>query len=160
MPPAMKKSAKRAAPKAAPKKAAVKPRLLSGGNPQIAMGDGEAPVRAYMAAAPGWKRAACERLDALITRTVPQVRKAVKWNSPFYGLDGQGWFLSFHIFNKYVKVNFFFGRQLSPMPPVESKDKHARYVHISENEPVDEKQLAAWIKQASRIPGWQLGTGP
>jgi hypothetical protein len=131
-----------------------KPVLLSGGNPQIAKADGDAPVQAYIAAIPDWKRDAARRLDALVVRTVPHVRKAVKWNSPFYGVEGQGWFLSFHCFTKYLKVTFFRGRSLNPIPPVESKDRHARYFHIYENEPYDEKVLASWIEQASEIPGW------
>jgi hypothetical protein len=136
------------------KKAAKKPVLLSGGNPQIAKADGDAPVQAYIAAIPGWKRDAARRLDALIVRTVPSVRKAVKWNSPFYGIDGHGWFLSFHCFTKYIKVAFFRGMSLSPVPPVESKDKHARYFHIHEDEPLDEERVASWIRQASQLPGW------
>ena len=138
--------------KAAPKKTGVV--LLSGDNPQIAKGDGDAPVQAYIAAIPGWKRDAAARLDALITRTVPDVRKAVKWNSPFYGVEGQGWFVSFHCFTKYLKVAFFRGAALTPVPPVESKDKNTRYVHIYQDDAPDEAQLAKWIKQAAAIPGW------
>ncbi len=133
---------------------AGEPVLLAGGNPQIAKGDGDAPVQAYIAAMPGWKRDIGERLDALVVRTVPEVHKAVKWNSPFYGLEGQGWFLGFHCFTKYVKVTFFRGSSLRPMPPVASKDENARYVHISEGDQFDEAQLAAWVEQASRLPGW------
>ena len=129
------------------------PALLSGGNPQIAKADGNAPVRAYIAAMPGWKRAVGTQLDALIIRTVPTVRKAVKWNSPFYGIDGQGWFLSFHVFTRYVKVTFFRGAALRPLPPGASKHKAVRYLDIRE-EGFDEAQLAAWIKQAASIPGW------
>jgi hypothetical protein len=160
----VKKTVKRAATKAAkPRKSAsparksakaAKPKLLSGDNPQIAKGDGDAPVQAYIAAIPGWKRDAAKRLDALITRTVPGVRKAVKWNSPFYGVEGQGWFVSFHCFTKYLKVAFFRGAALTPVPPVDSKDKNTRYVHIYEDEAPDEAQLAEWIKQAAAIPGW------
>ncbi len=139
------------------KKAAKKPRLLSGGNPQIAMGEGDAPVQAYIAAIPGWKRDAARRLDALIVRTVPSVHKAVKWNSPFYGTPGLGWFLAFHCITKYIKVNFFRGATLSPLPPVGSKDRNARYVHIYEDEPFDEEQLASWIRQAAAQPGWVMG---
>ena len=131
-----------------------KPKLLSGGNPQIAKGDGDAPVKAYIAAMPGWKRGIGRRLDALITRTVPGVRKAVKWNSPFYGMEGQGWFLSFHCFTRYVKVAFFRGASLSPIPPGESKDKNVRYLDIHEDDQIDEARLATWVKQASRLPGW------
>ena len=135
-------------------KSKPKPKLLSGGNPQIAKGDGEAPVRAYIAAMPGWKRDVGRRLDALITRTVPGVRKAVKWNSPFYGMEGQGWFLNFHCFARYVKVAFFRGASLRPVPPGESKQKDVRYLDIHEDDPIDEARLAAWVKQASRLPGW------
>jgi hypothetical protein len=130
------------------------PTLLSGGNPQIPKGDGDEPVQAYIAAMPGWKSDIGRRLDALIVRTVPRVRKAVKWNSPFYGIEGQGWFLSFHCFTKYIKVAFFRGASLNPVPPVASKDKYTRYVHIHEGERLDERLLAKWIKQASKLPGW------
>jgi hypothetical protein len=133
---------------------AAKPTLLAGGNPQIAKGEGEAPVQAYLAAMPGWKSHVGRRLDALVTRTVSGVRKAVKWNSPFYGIEGQGWFLSFHAFTKYVKVTFFRGTSLRPVPPGESKHKEVRYLDIHEDEPLDEKQIAAWIRQASAIRGW------
>jgi hypothetical protein len=133
---------------------ADKPILLSGGNPQIAKGDGDAPVQAYIAAMPGWKRDAGRRLDALVERTVPGVRKAVKWNSPFYGVEGQGWFLSFHCFNKYVKVTLFRGAALEPLPPVESKDKNTRYFHIYEDGQLDETQVTDWIRQAAALPGW------
>ena len=129
-------------------------KLLSGGNPQIPKGDGDAPVQAYIAAMPGWKSEAGRRLDKLVEKTVPDVRKAVKWNSPFYGVEGQGWFLSFHCFTKYIKVTFFRGAQFDPLPPVGSKDPNTRYVHIEEDEPVDEAQLAEWIRQAAAIPGW------
>jgi hypothetical protein len=131
-----------------------KPKLLSGGNPQIPKGEGDAPVQAYIAAMPGWKSEAGRRLDKLIEATVPGVRKAVKWNSPFYGVGGQGWFLSFHVFTKYIKVTFFRGAELDPLPPVASKDPNTRYLHIEEGGPVDEKQLAEWIRQAATIPGW------
>jgi hypothetical protein len=131
-----------------------KPKLLSGGNPQIPKGEGDAPVQAYIAAMPGWKSEAGRRLDKLIEATVPGVRKAVKWNSPFYGVGGQGWFLSFHVFTRYIKVTFFRGAELDPVPPVASKDPNTRYLHIEEGGPVDEKQLAEWIRQAATIPGW------
>lgn len=131
-----------------------KPVLLSGGNPQIAKGDGDAPVQAYIAAMPDWKSDVGRRLDALIVDTVPAVRKAVKWNSPLYGINGQGWFLSFHCFTKYLKVAFFRGAELRPLPPVDSKDKNTRYFHIHEGEEIDEKLLANWIRQASELPGW------
>ncbi|MES2936348.1 MAG: DUF1801 domain-containing protein [Pseudomonadota bacterium] len=133
---------------------AAKPRLLSGGNPQIAKGDGDAPVQAYIAAIPGWKREVGRRLDALVARNVPGVRKAVKWNSPFYGVEGQGWFLSFHCFTNYVKVTFFRGASLHPLPPDESKQPEVRYLDIHEDDLFDEVQLADWITQASRLPGW------
>lgn len=139
---------------AATKSAAPEVELLSGGNPRIAKADGDAPVQAYIAAAPGWTREACQRIDALIMRAVPKAKKAVKWNSPFYGREGEGWFVSYHIFAKYVKVNFFFGRKLKPMPPVESKDPNARYVHLHEDGVLDEKQFIAWVKQAAALPGW------
>jgi hypothetical protein len=135
----------------ASKKAAV---LLSGGNPQIPKGDGAAPVRAYLAAMPGWKKPIGKRLDAIITKTLPGVKKAVRWNSPFYGVEDMGWFLSFHCFDRYIKVLFFRGTSLKPMPPVASKSKHARYVHYSVEAPIDEKQLVKWIKQAAKIHGW------
>ena len=135
-------------------KPAKKPRLLSGGNPQIPKGDGEAPVRAYIAAMPGWKRAAGRRLDALVVRTVPDVRKAVRWNSPFYSMEGQGYFLAFHCFTKYIKVTFLRGRLLRPIPPVASKDKDTRYFHIHEGDPLDEQLMASWVRQASKLPGW------
>ena len=131
-----------------------KPPLLAGGNPQIAKADGAAPVRAYIAAIPGWKRDVGRRLDKLIVRTVPGVRKAVKWNSPFYGVEDQVWFLSFHCFTNYVKVAFFRGASLRPVPPGESKHKDVRYLDIREDDPQDEKLLASWIRQASELPGW------
>jgi hypothetical protein len=132
----------------------AKPALLAGGNPQIAKGDGDAPVQAYIAAMPGWKRDVGRRLDALIVRTAPGVRKAVKWNSPFYGVEGQGWFLDFHCFTNYVKVAFFRGTSLRPVPPGESKHKEVRYLDIREDDPLDEAQLATWIRQAAALPGW------
>lgn len=131
-----------------------KPTLLAGGNPQIPKADGDAPVQAYLAAMPGWKRDIGRRLDALVTRTVPKVRKAVKWNSPFYGIEGQGWFLNFHCFTNYVKVAFFNGASLRPMPPGASKHKDVRYLDIREDDEIDEKQFAGWIRQASKLPGW------
>jgi hypothetical protein len=147
------KGREKAAAKSSARRSA-KPKLLSGGNPQIAKGDGEAPVRAYIAAMPGWKRGVGRRLDALIVRTVPGVRKAVKWNSPFYGLEGQGWFLNFHCFTKYVKVAFFRGTSLSPLPPGESTHKEVRYFDIHEDDELDEELVASWIRQASELPGW------
>lgn len=128
--------------------------LLSGGNPQIAKADGDAPVQAYLAAMPGWKSGLGKRLDALIVRSVPNVSKAVKWNSPLYGIQGQGYFLSIHTFAKYVKLAFFTGTSLDPMPPGASKNKGTRYLDIREDDELDEKQLAAWFKQAAALPGW------
>ncbi len=150
-----KKSAK-VAKKVAAKRIAAKPTLLSGGNPQIAKGYGDAPVQAYIAAMPGWKGAVGRRLDALITRTVPGVRKAVKYNSPLYGMEDQSWFIGIHVFTKYIKVAFFHGASLRPLPPGESKQKHVRYLDIREDDPLDEARLAAWVKQASRLPGERL----
>ena len=132
----------------------TKPRLLSGDNPQIPKGDGDAPVQAYIAAIPGWKQDVARRVDALVTRTVPTVRKAVKWNSPFYGMEGKGWFLSFHCFTHYVKVTFFDGAALRPLPPGESKQEKVRYLDIREQDGIDEARLRGWIEQASRLPGW------
>jgi hypothetical protein len=128
--------------------------LLSGGNPQIAKGDGDVPVQAYIAAMPGWKREVGLRLDAFIVRTLPNVRKAVKWNSPFYGIEGRGWFLAFHTFSRYVKVTFFQGASLRPMPPGPSKDKSTRYLDLREGEVLDEAQLASWLRQAAALPGF------
>ena len=148
-------SVKKAAGRArAARKSAAKPRLLSGGNPQIAKGDGDGPVQAYIAALPGWKRDVGRRIDAIVTKNVPEVKKAVKWNSPFYGIAGQGWFLALHCMTKYVKVGFFRGSLLRPLPPGESKQKDVRYLDIREDEPIDEARFAAWVKQASRLPGW------
>jgi hypothetical protein len=132
------------------------PVLLSGGNPQIAKGDGDAPVQAYIAAMPEWKREIGRRLDALVVRTVPNVRKAVKRNSPFYGVEGQGWFLSFHVFTRYVKVMFFRGTLLQPIPPG-GKGKDARWIDIHEHD-LDEERMAAWIEQAASIPGWDASS--
>jgi len=134
------------------RKPSKKPKLLSGGNPQIAKADGDAPVQAYIQAMPDWKRGIGRRLDALIVRSVPHVRKAVKWNSPFYGIEGQGWFLSFHTFTKYVKVTFFRGTSLRPAPPGGTSEE-ARWIDIHEDD-FDEAQIAKWVKQAAAIPGW------
>ncbi|MED5619883.1 DUF1801 domain-containing protein [Ideonella sp. BN130291] len=139
--------ARRPAPSSAPV-------LLSGGNPQIPKGEGDAPVQAYIDAMPGWKQEVGRRLDEMIVAAVPQVQKAVKWNSPFYGVEGQGWFLSFHCFTKYVKVTFFKGAALSPLPPGASKHEDVRYLDIRENEPFDEDLFVRWLKQASELPGW------
>jgi len=136
------------------RKAAATPVLLAGGNPQIAKADGDAPVQDYIAAMPGWKRDVGRRLDALIVATVPNVIKAVKWNSPLYGIEGQGWFLSFHCFTKHVKVTFFRGTSLRPLPPGESKNKDPRYLDIHEDDEIDQEQVASWIRQASELPGW------
>ncbi len=130
--------------------------LLSGGNPQIAKGYGDAPVQAYIAAMPGWKRPVGQRLDAIVERTVPGVRKAVKWNSPFYGLQDDVWFLSLHCFTKYIKVAFFRGAALDPVPPVASKSRDTRYFHIHEHDPLDEAQFADWVRQASQLPGERM----
>jgi len=144
------------AKKAAAKQVAARPPLLAGGNPQIAKADGNAPVQAYIEAMPGWKRHVGRRLDALIVRTVPAVRKAVKWNSPFYGLEGQGWFLGIHCFTNYVKVAFFRGTSLTPVPPGKSKSKDTRYLDIHEDDQFDEAKFADWVKQASRLPGERM----
>ena len=127
--------------------------MLSGGNPQIAKGDGDGPVQLYIANMPEWKSNVGRALDDLIVRTVPNVRKAVRWNSPFYGVEGQGWFLSYHVFARYVKVTFLKGKSLNPMPPVDSKDPDARYYHIFEDG-VDEGIMEEWVRQAARLPGW------
>lgn len=132
---------------------ASEPVLLTGGNPQIPKGDGDAPVQAYLAAMPGWKGDVGRRLDALIVATVPQVRKAVRWNSPFYGIEGAGWFLNLHCISRYVKVAFFNGSSLRPLPPVESKMESVRYLHVFEDGEFDEAQFAEWVRQASELPG-------
>ena len=155
---AKERPARPAAPKAGAARrkdlsVAARQALLAGGNPQIAKAEGDAPVQAYIAAMPGWKRDVGRRLDALIVRNVSEVRKAVKWNSPFYGIEGQGWFLGLHCLSKYVKVAFYRGSALRPPPPVESKMKDVRYFHIHEHDEIDEKLLASWIRQASELPG-------
>jgi hypothetical protein len=151
------RATKAATPRAAPSTSTsgkdAAPVLLSGGNPQIAKGEGDGPVQAYIAAMPGWKRDVGRRLDALIVRTVPDVHKAVKWNSPFYGVQGEGWFLNLHCFAKYVKVAFFRGSSLRPVPPGQSKQKDVRYLDIHEDDELDEAQLTAWVEQASKLPG-------
>jgi len=136
------------------KRVAAKPKLLSGGNPQIAKADGDAPVQAYIADMPGWKSEVGKRLDALIVRSVPKVRKAVKWNSPFYGVEGQGWFLGVHVYTRYVKVAFFRGASLKPLPPGPSKDKNTRYLDIHQGDELDEAQFSNWVKQAAKLPGF------
>jgi hypothetical protein len=155
---AMAKTTSKAPAKAAGETARPrsKPRLLSGGNPQIAKGQGDAPVQAYIAAMPGWKRDVGRRLDALIARAVPGVRKAVKWNSPFYGVEDGLWFLSFHVFTRYVKVAFFRGASLRPVPPGASKQKDVRYLDIHADGAFDEAQFAAWVEQASKLPGARM----
>lgn len=139
--------------KSGPSQKAKTVKLLAGGNPQIPKGEGDAPVQAYIGALSGWKQDLAQRLDALIVKNVPKVRKAVKWNSPFYGIEGQGWFLSFHVFTKYVKVTFFKGTSLRPVPPAASKHEEVRYVDVGEGE-LDEAQMAKWVKQAAKLPGW------
>jgi hypothetical protein len=150
---------RKTAPKSKVRKA-PKPALLSGGNPQVPKADGDAPVQAYIAAMPGWKREVGRRLDTIIVATVPSVRKAVKWNSPFYGIEGQGegqgWFLSFHCFTKHVKVAFFRGTSLRPLLPGASKQKHVRYLDIHEDDELDEAQFADWVKQAAALPGLKM----
>jgi hypothetical protein len=156
---AKKAAANRVAAKAAKSKGpavAAEPTLLAGGNPQIAKAYGDAPVQAYIAAMPGWKRDVGRRLDALIVRTVPDVHKAVKWNSPLYGVEDHGWFLGIHCFTKYVKVAFFRGTSLLPVPPGESKQKEVRYLDIHEDDQLDEAQFAGWVKQASQLPGERM----
>lgn len=154
--PASEKTMGKAA--ASPAEAAdlTEPRLLSGGNPQIAKGFGDAPIQAYIAAMPGWTREVGRRLDALVVGAVPGVRKAVKWNTPLYGNEEDGWFLGFHCFTKYIKVTFFRGQSLDPVPPVASKSRDTRYVHIHEHDTLDEARLTDWIKQASRLPGERM----
>jgi hypothetical protein len=149
-----KSAAERPAAKSAGK--AAEPVLLAGGNPQIPMGYGDAPVQAYIAAMPGWKRDVGRRLDDLVVRAVPDVYKAVKWNSPFYGIESEGWFLNFHCFTKYVKVAFFRGTSLRPVPPGKSKHDEVRYLDIHEDEEIDEAQFSDWVKQASQLPGEQM----
>lgn len=147
----------RTQPQAAKRRSRVvkaRPALLAGGNPQIAKADGDAPVQAYIAAMPGWKHDVGRRLDALIVRTVPDVCKAVKWNSPFYGIEGQGWFLSFHCYTKSVKVAFFRGTSLTPLPPGESKHDEVRYLDLLEDDQLDATLVSTWIRQASGLPGW------
>lgn len=132
------------------------PKLLSGGNPQIPKGEGDGPVQAYIAAMPGWKREVGERLDALIERAVPEVHKAVKWNSPLYGMAGDGWFMSFHVYARYIKVAFFRGMALDPVPPVASRSQDTRYLHLHEHDVLDEAGFCEWVRQASRLPGERM----
>lgn len=149
--------------KATPKMADTKesksrpgPRLLSGGNPQIPKGEGDGPVQDYIAAMPGWKRRVGKHLDEVIVRVVPDAHKAVKWNSPFYGVDGEGWFLAYHCFTRYIKVTFFRGTSLEPVPPEASKVPETRYFHIYKNDDLDESPFASWVEQASKLPGERL----
>ncbi len=151
-----KAAAKRAPAKKTSSREVAGPALLAGGNPRIAKADGDAPVQAYIAAMPGWKRDVGRRLDALVVRTVPGVRKAIKWNSPLYGVEGRGWFLGIHTFARYVKVAFFRGRSLRPLPPGGSKSKDTRYLDIHEHDALDEARVADWVKQASELPGTDL----
>jgi hypothetical protein len=130
------------------------PKLLSGGNPQIPKGDGDAPVQAYIAAMPGWKSAVGSRLDQLISSHLPDVQKAVRWNSPFYGMEGKGWLVSFHVLSRHVQVNFFCGASLDPVPPGKGKDAHARWLDIAEGDVLDEEQLVSWLRQATKLKGW------
>jgi hypothetical protein len=132
------------------------PKLLSGGNPQIAKGEGDAPVQDYIAAMPGWKRHVGQYVDGLIVRTVPGVHKAVKWNQPFYGCDGEGWFLAFRCYTRYVQLTFFRGTSLDPAPPKRSKHPEVRYLDIHEGDDLDERQLVSWIEQASGLPGEKM----
>lgn len=150
------KSTKKSTQSATPAKSAGQPVLLSGGNPQIPKGYGDEPVQAYIAAMPGWKQQIGRQIDRLIVRAVPKVRKAVKWNSPFYGMQDDVWFASFHCFNKYVKVTFLNGGSLRPQPPGESKYPYVRYLDIHQDEPLDEAQFIDWIKQASKLPGEKM----
>lgn len=136
----------------APPKLKTRTKLLAGGNPQIAKADGDAPVQAYIEAIPGWKQEVGRRLDQLVSLTVPSVHKAVRWNSPMYGIKGEGWFVSFHVFTSYVKVTFFKGTSLEPVPPGGAA-KEARWVDIREGQ-LDEAQLTRWIRQAACMPGW------
>ncbi|PWK72564.1 DUF1801 domain-containing protein [Aminobacter sp. AP02] len=137
-------------------KDSAKPILLAGGNPQISKGYGDPVVQAYIDAMPGWKSGVGRRLDALISEAVPGVAKAVKWNSPFYGVEQGFWFLGFHCLTKYVKVAFFKGASLSPLPPGTSKQADVRYLDIYEDRPFDERQFSDWVKQASTLPGEKM----
>lgn len=133
-----------------------RPRLLSGGNPQIAKGEGDAPLQAYLDALPGWKQDVGRHIDALVRQAVPEVRTMVKWNTPFYGMPDDGWFLGHHCLTKYVKVAFLRGSALRPEPPVGSKQPDARYLHVHEGDDIDEQQFIDWVRQASRLPGERL----
>lgn len=150
-----KKAIRNTAKKAAAKKSAAKPKLLSGDNPQIPKGYGDAPVQAYLDAVPDWKQDVARRVDKLIVAAVPKVKKAVKWNTPLYGLEDDVFFIGYHCFKNYLKVTFFNGASLKPPPPGESKHKHVRYLDIREGE-LDEKQFTAWVKQAAKLPGEKM----
>ncbi len=147
----MPKSPKKPAPRGG-----TEPKLLSGGNPQIPKGEGDGPVQAYIAAMPDWKRPIGERLDALIVRAVPKVHKAVKWNQPFYGIDGDGWFAAFRCYTKCVQLQLFRGTSLDPVPPKGSKHPEVRYLDIHEDDELDERLLTSWFKQASKLPGEKI----
>jgi hypothetical protein len=149
-----KKTSSKTKPAAPPRRRAAAVKLLLGENPQIAKGDGNAPVQAYIKAVPGWKQDVAKRIDTIVSKTIPEVTKAVKWNSPFYGIEGNGWFMSMHCFKNYVKLAFFKGVYLKPPPPDSSKVKDVRYLDIREGE-LDEKQLAKWVRQAATMPGWK-----
>ena len=138
------------------KKQGPAPKLLSGGNPQIPKGEGDGPVQDYIAAMPGWKQGVGRRLDELVVRTVPDVHKAVKWNQPFYGFEGEGWFAAFRCFTKYVQLQFFRGTSLDPVPPKSSKHPEVRYFDIHEDDELDERQLTSWFEQASKLPGEKM----
>ncbi len=149
------RAANRRSPNLVHKKTSSEPvKLLSGGNPQIAKGNGDVPVQAYIAAMPGWKSSVGRRLDALLTRHLPNVQKAVRWNSPFYGMEGNGWLISLHVLSRHVQVNFFCGSELEPVPPGKGKDPRARWLNIAEGDKLDEEQLVAWLKQAANLKGW------
>ena len=157
---AKKPTAKKPTAKKATSKQAAAPRLLSGGNPQIPKGEGDAPVQAYVAAMPGWKRALGKHLDELIVRTVPDVHKAVRWNQPFYGHEDEGWFMAFRCYTKYVQLQFFRGTSLDPEPPKASSHPEVRYLDVHEDDDLDGAQMAAWVKQAAALPGWDPGRDP
>ncbi|RNC80872.1 MAG: DUF1801 domain-containing protein [Phycisphaera sp.] len=148
-----RKSAKRESIEASPQRTKAETKLLTGGNPQIPKGDGNAPVQAYIRAMPGWKSAMGGKIDRLIVEHAPGVQKAVRWNTPFYGIEGNGWFMAYSCCTRYIKVNFFNGSSLDPLPPVESKHKDVRYFHIFENQVLDEQQFVDWIKQSANLPG-------
>lgn len=150
----MSKRSRNIADKAVTEQTGAKPTLLSGGNPQIAKADGDPPVQAYIAAMPSWKSDVGRRLDTLIVRNVPNVRKAVRWNSPFYGIEGEGWFLSYHVFTRFVRVTFFLGRSLRPVPPGSGKDRDARWIDIHQDE-FDAERMGRWVRQAAALPGWR-----